>query len=497
MKKITKRLRKVVSVLIVLILVASFNIPMAYAAEGDILNDESGIPDTVLYNYILSVSDTNNDGVIQKSEVKDIRYLWCGYNDDENRQRIKSLKGLSNLENLVVVDVTDNELVSLDGIQGLNLIDIRAGYNKIVDISAVEGMSSTLEYLDVHNNNLSKLPDMTKFTELAPPAMYVGTDFSYNKLTYNEMYYNLPPQLAIEEYVEGATWVDIQSEYQTPDPIPEAEEVTLNSNGIVVKGLIIPDAILQVTQIDLDIENAVMCYDVNLIRDYEKIQPDGTITITIPSEYSDCDVFWVKDDGSKVNMNAEYINGSYVFTTDHLSIYALVENPKPTEIVPVPTETTPEPTETVPAPTETTPEPTETVPAPTETTPESTETVPAPTETTPEPTETVPAPTETTPEPTETIPAPTETTPEPTETVPVSTEPTGTTPESSNNSSNGNGNNGSSSNTPNDSNNANTSNGAVATGDMFGIDNSILLALILAATTAIVIASKKRKNSSK
>lgn len=99
----------------------------------------------------------------------------------------------------------------------------------------------------------------------------------------------------------------------------------MNSNGIVVKGLIIPDAILQVTQIALDIENAVMCYDVNLIRDYEKIQPDGTITITIPSEYSDCDVFWVKDDGSKVNMNAEYINGSYVFTTSHFSVYAIVK----------------------------------------------------------------------------------------------------------------------------------------------------------------------------
>jgi len=32
----------------------------------------------------------------------------------------------------------------------------------------------------------------------------------------------------------------------------------------------------------------------------------------------------IKEDGTKVDMNATYNNGNYEFTTDHLSIYALI-----------------------------------------------------------------------------------------------------------------------------------------------------------------------------
>lgn len=494
------------------------------AAEDVIINDENGIPDSALYNYILSVSDSNNDGIIQRSEAETIKFLWCGYHSDEGGEKIKTLKGLNNLNNLVIIDVEYNALTTLDGIEGLNLWEVRARNNELVDISAVKDMDASLYYLDVQYNNLSKLPNMTSFNKLETAAMYIGTDFMYNKLTYNELYYNLPSQLTDLEYVGDTPWVEFQSRYQSPDPIPAPADIELNVNGVFVEGLIISDAILQVNQVSVDIENSVVAYDVNLIRDHEKIQPSGEITISIPSEYGDCEVFWIKDDGTKVNMNAEYVDGKYVFTTDHLSIYALVRDivptvPEPTATDPIPTETVPEPTETDPVPSETVPEPTETIPVPSETVPESTETDPIPSETVPEPTETIPVPTETVPEPTETIPVPTETVPEPTETVPVptetvpvttvtdptTTEPTATEPTTTapvvtpDTPSNGNnGSNGSSSNTPSgNSSNTNTSNGAVATGDMFGIDNSILIALILAATTAMIIASKKRKDSSK
>mgnify|MGYP002711474037 FL=1 len=35
---------------------------------------------------------------------------------------------------------------------------------------------------------------------------------------------------------------------------------------------------------------------------------------------------WLKDDGTAEDMNAKYTDGCYVFTTDHLSVYALVLN---------------------------------------------------------------------------------------------------------------------------------------------------------------------------
>ena len=254
---------------------------------------------------------------------------------------------------------------------------------------------------------------------------------------------------------------------------PVEKELVDENTGIQVSGVMDAEATLNVESVENTVENAISSFNITLVKDGNIIQPDGSITISIPSEYSDCDVFWIKDDGTKVNMNAEYVDAKYVFTTDHLSIYALVRNNVPT---------VPEPTETIPIPTETDPVPTETVPEPTETDPVPTETLPEPTVTDPVPTETVPVTTGT----------------DPINTEPPTTEPTTTapvvTPDTPSNGNNGS--NGSSSNTPS-SNSNNTSNGAVATGDMFGIDNSILIALILAATTAMVIANKRRKYSSK
>lgn len=247
---------------------------------------------------------------------------------------------------------------------------------------------------------------------------------------------------------------------------PVEKELVDENTGIQVSGVMDAEATLNVESVENTVENAISSFNITLVKDGNIIQPDGSITISIPSEYSECDVFWIKDDGTRVNMNAEYVDGKYVFTTDHLSIYALVRNnvptvPEPTETIPIPTETVPEPTETDPVPTETLPEPTVTDPVPTETVPVTTGTDPINTE---------------------------PPTTDPTTTSPVATPDT---PSNGNNGSNA-----SSSNTPS-SNSNNTSNGAVATGDMFGIDNSILIALILAATTAMVIANKKRKNSYK
>lgn len=74
------------------------------------------------------------------------------------------------------------------------------------------------------------------------------------------------------------------------------------------------------------IENAVTAYDITLKdEDGNTIQPIGKITVTIPSKNGNCRVYWIKDDGTKVDMNAAYIDGNYEFTTDHFSIYALIE----------------------------------------------------------------------------------------------------------------------------------------------------------------------------
>ena len=73
------------------------------------------------------------------------------------------------------------------------------------------------------------------------------------------------------------------------------------------------------------VKNAVKAYNITLKDENgNTIQPNGTITVSIPSDKANCKVYLIKEDGTKVDMNATYNNGNYEFTTDHLSIYALI-----------------------------------------------------------------------------------------------------------------------------------------------------------------------------
>ncbi len=313
--------------------------------------------------------------------------------------------------------------------------------------------------------------------------------------------------------------------YEIMEEPPIEKDLVDESTGIKVKGTMDPDATLNVEKVESTVEDAVATYDITLRKDGDVIQPSGTITISIPSEIKDCKLFWVKDDGTKVEVNAIYENGKYVFTTDHLSVYALVKEPESTTVAP-PETTVPEPTATEPIET-TVPEPTATepiettVPEPTVTEPIET-TVPEPTATEPIET-TVPVPTvtepiETTvPEPTVTEPIET-TVPEPTATEPVETtvpvptvteqvettvappettvesatdkvEPTKSvaTPDTPNNNSNSGSSSGSSSASINNS-------SIVATGDMLGASNLLLLSIIImSATTGVSVILFRRK----
>ena len=98
------------------------------------------------------------------------------------------------------------------------------------------------------------------------------------------------------------------------------------STGITVSGVMQEDTVLNVAKLKNTFENSVATYDITLQKDGAVIQPDGTITVKIPSNAENCKVMWIKDDGTAENMNAKYTDGCYVFTTDHLSVYALVQD---------------------------------------------------------------------------------------------------------------------------------------------------------------------------
>ena len=102
--------------------------------------------------------------------------------------------------------------------------------------------------------------------------------------------------------------------------------LTDTNTNITVSGVMQNDAVLNVTKLENTFKNSVATYDITLQKDGAVIQPDGTITVQIPSNAENCKVMWLKDDGTAEDMNAKYTDGCYVFTTDHLSVYALVQD---------------------------------------------------------------------------------------------------------------------------------------------------------------------------
>ena len=72
----------------------------------------------------------------------------------------------------------------------------------------------------------------------------------------------------------------------------------------------------------------INAYNISLLKDGVEIQPDGTVTVQIPSTNPIAKVFRVEEDGSLTDMNAVFKDGFLVFTTDHFSLYVVGEEVK-------------------------------------------------------------------------------------------------------------------------------------------------------------------------
>ena len=84
-----------------------------------------------------------------------------------------------------------------------------------------------------------------------------------------------------------------------------------------------PDEIEQINFM-LENEKVESLFDISFVKDGTTVQPDGTVTVKIPSTNENSKVYRVETDGSLTDMNAVYDNGYMVFSTNHFSFYALV-----------------------------------------------------------------------------------------------------------------------------------------------------------------------------
>lgn len=320
MKKLWKFGRNVFAVIISL-LVIILSLPMVSAEESVIPNDDSGIPDKTMYKYLISEFDENKDGKLQQSEAKKIDKI---YHDGYDTDKIESLKGLNKLKNLKYLSIVYNNLSSLDGIQGLKLTNIYVNNNKLVDISAIEGMNDSLETLNVSKNNLAILPDLTNFLNLKYKPYAPGgltTDFEENKLTYIQIKNKLPSHLF--EYRDGFL-LEFWTKIQIPDPVPGSLQD--EKTGISIEGMIRPDSKMEVVKtIDESADSYIQKYDISASRWFEDAFIPGTLLkVSIPSKYNDCLLYLVnEEDDTKTLLETKYENGCYIFETSTLGKFIL------------------------------------------------------------------------------------------------------------------------------------------------------------------------------
>ena len=74
-----------------------------------------------------------------------------------------------------------------------------------------------------------------------------------------------------------------------------------------------------------DNETLLKAFDITLLKDGKKTQPDGSVTVKIPCDNSKAKVYRVESNNSLTDMNADYQAGYLVFSTDHFSVYVVTE----------------------------------------------------------------------------------------------------------------------------------------------------------------------------
>ena len=70
-------------------------------------------------------------------------------------------------------------------------------------------------------------------------------------------------------------------------------------------------------------ESVINAYDITMLKNGKKTQPDESVTVKIPCDNSKAKVYRVESDKTLTDMNAVYQDGFMVFTTNHFSVYVV------------------------------------------------------------------------------------------------------------------------------------------------------------------------------
>ena len=154
--------RKIIAVCFIIICIFFIQRPDVYATSDIVPNDETGIPDKVLYQEILRSLDKKENDTFTKQEADSLECL-------NPQKRIQSFQGIGVLSGLRTLDLDSKRInnsqleVIAAELPQLERLDVR--FNKITSLQTLGSMKN-LTFLDVTFNSLENLNGLEELTSL-------------------------------------------------------------------------------------------------------------------------------------------------------------------------------------------------------------------------------------------------------------------------------------------------------------------------------------------
>lgn len=267
---------------------------------------------------------------------KEIRGYYSTTNSDKSIQIIESAGagGEDNIHNI------SGEGLTLGIFKNNILYDIKSigHFEKIGQIT----IPSTVAEQDYTNYATNIIKDKLKIDNI---TITKGAKTSGNKSVEIEDGYTVTTQTEYGKETGAIILKKEKATTPTTEPVTKEDTATgikLETTTAVVPSNTILSSVTVTEQKTLDTVNKALkdttskykVYDINLLKDGAKIQPNGKVkvSIPIPSDYdkSKLEVYRIDDNGTKTKYNVT-VNGEYAsFETDHFSIYALAEKQETT-----------------------------------------------------------------------------------------------------------------------------------------------------------------------
>ena len=182
------------------------------AAPYRLAIDENNFPDPNFRTYILENHDDDQDGYLSEDEIKKVDVIAC------KGLKIKSLQGIEKFTELIMLECSENEIVSLDATKNPKLATVICISGNLKDIKL--GNNEMLTYLFVHNNQLSSL-DLSGCPNLKALSVYLnplGT-VDISKQLYLQMAYVHGIKKADQKDTDGLAYTDYHIQVTSGDRI--------------------------------------------------------------------------------------------------------------------------------------------------------------------------------------------------------------------------------------------------------------------------------------